>query len=250
MLLEVCTASVEDCVTAAAYGADRIELNAALELGGLTPSTAVQREVRRRVEIPLLVMIRPRAGGFSYSSIEFDVMLRDAEWALTEGADGLVFGFLHPSGQVDAARTRSLVRLCGSRQAVFHRAFDLTPRPVETLERLIDCGVTRILTSGRQPTAAEGADLIAGLIIQATGRIEILPGSGIRPDNVADLVARTGAKQVHASLTRITMDPSGWANPAVHFGAPGTENDAGYRETSPEAVVAMRAVLDQLRAPL
>lgn len=246
MILEVCTASAEDCITAARNGADRLELNAALELGGLTPSTAVQREARRRVETPLLIMIRPRCGGFCYSPVEFDVMLRDAEWALAEGADGIAFGFLHASGDIDEERTRRLVRLCGTREAVFHRAFDLVPDPTEALERLIDCGVKRVLTSGHRPTALEGADRIAELIARAANRIEILPGSGIRPDNVAELVARTGTMQVHASLTRTAFDASARHNPAVRFGAPGTEGDAGFRETDGASVAAMRAALDRL----
>src|SRR4051794_21066209 len=138
LLLEIAVASVEDALAAQGGGADRLELNAALALGGLTPSLGALLEVKAAVALPVLVMIRPRPGGFAYSDADFKVMQRDADLALQHGADGIVFGILTAEGHVDADRCRRLVRQTGARAAVFHRAFDVTPDPLAALEQLID----------------------------------------------------------------------------------------------------------------
>lgn len=218
MLIEICCGSLDDALAAQAGGADRIELNSALFLGGLTPTMGTIVEVNRRVTIPAMVMIRPRVGGFHYSSAEFDVMQRDAEFAVAHGADGLVFGCLQADGTVDSKRTARLVELARGRPAIFHRAFDVVPDPFETLERLIDLGITRILTSGQEETAYNGADLIRRLIDAARGRIEILPGGGIDRFNVADVVSRTGTSQIHLALFQSHIDPSCSGRPQVYFG--------------------------------
>ena len=156
VLLEVCVGSVWDAVRAAENGADRLELCSGLELGGLTPSAGMIAEVVRSVEIPVVVMLRPRAGGFCYAEADFRAMLHDAEQALEAGASGLVFGVLRGNGQIDQERCGRLVEAAGDRQRVFHRAFDVVPDPLAALEQLIELGVTRVLTSGRQPTCAAG----------------------------------------------------------------------------------------------
>ena len=129
---------------AEAGGADRVELCCALMLGGLTPSLGCLRESRAAVQIPIMAMIRPRAGGFSYSASEFKVMQRDIETALAEGADGIALGILTSAGAVDLVRCRQIVKLAAGRQVVFHRAFDVVPEPLVALEQLIDLGVTRL----------------------------------------------------------------------------------------------------------
>ncbi|MCB9158821.1 MAG: copper homeostasis protein CutC [Caldilineaceae bacterium] len=244
MLLEIAAGSVEDCVVAQTGGADRVELNSALALGGLTPSLGTLLEVKQRTRLPVMAMVRPRPGGFCYSDAEFATMLRDADLLLEHGADGLVFGVLHADGRVDAARTAQLVARCGPRAAVFHRAFDVTPDPADALATLIDVGVARVLTSGQAPRALEGADVIRALVTQAAGRIEILPGAGIRPDSVAALLDATGCTQVHASLSAWQHDPTGNLRPAINFNATDLRAD-GFAATDPAAVSRMRAILDQ-----
>ena len=125
--LEICTASADDCLAAEQSGADRVELNCALMLGGLTPSLGTLREARAAIRIPLISMIRPRAGGFCYGASEFKIMQRDAESALAEGADGIAFGILTPQGTVDLERCRQMMKLISGQQVVFHRAFDVFP---------------------------------------------------------------------------------------------------------------------------
>ncbi len=167
ILLEIVVSTVEDCVAAESSGADRIELCAAIGTGGLTPSLGTLIEAKKHVRIPLLAMVRPRAGGFCYSESDFAVMRRDAEALLEHGADGVVVGILHADGHVDTQRCGKLLELAGERQTVFHRAFDVVPDPSRALEELIDLGFTRVLTSGQQKTALEGSDLLRRLIVRA-----------------------------------------------------------------------------------
>jgi copper homeostasis protein len=223
ILLEVAIATLVDARVAHAAGADRLEMNSALELGGLTPSLGTVIEVLWHTQnrLPVVVMIRPRAGGFAYSAAEFAVMRRDADLALGYGAQGIVCGMLHPSGELDVDRCGELARLArtAGRDAVFHRAFDLVPDPLAALETLIALGFTRILTSGQQSTALAGASLMAELVRRAAGRIEILAGGGVRDTNIAALLAATGVRQVHLGPFVSRPDTSGQANPALEFGA-------------------------------
>ncbi len=236
VLLEVCIASVDDAVNAVAAGADRLELNTALALGGLTPSAGLLHEVRRAVAVPIITMARPRPGGFAYGAADFHVLLRDVESSLADGADGVAFGVLHPDGTLDLDRCREVVRLVGDRTAVFHRAFDVAADPWTALEQLIDLGVARILSSGRQPTAAAGVHFLAELIHRAAGRIEIVPGGGVNPSNAAALIAATACDQVHASCKTRRPDPTGQRGP-VSF-------DPDYEATDPDLVRRLRAALD------
>lgn len=243
LLLEIAIATVEDAVAAQTGGADRLELNAALALGGLTPSLGVLREIKRSVALPVLAMIRPRPGGFCYSEADFRVMRCDIDLFLAHGVDGLVFGVLTEDGGVDVPRCRELIRHVGDKPIVFHRAFDVTPDPFRALEQLIDLGVRRILTSGQETSAYNGAALIAELIRRAAGRIEILPAAGINRFTVADVVQRTGCSQVHASLRSRRRDPSTAARPHISFGASGGQDEDLYDATDADSVRQMRQLL-------
>jgi copper homeostasis protein len=241
--LEICTASVEDCVKAERGGADRIELNSALMLGGLTPSLGALRESRAAVRLPIIAMIRPRPAGFDYSRSDFLVMQRDAEIALSEKADGIAFGILTAAGAVDLKRCRQMVKLASGRQAVFHRAFDVVRDSLKALEQLIDLGVTRIMTSGQEASAYNGVASIAEYIRRAAGRIEVLPAGGINRFTVADVIKRTGCNQVHASLSTSGKDLSASARPQVSFGGTVKQSEVEFTVTNEEAVRHLRAAL-------
>ncbi len=217
ILIEVCCGSVDDAVEAEKGGADRIELNSAIFLGGLTPSLGLIIEAKKRLDIPVMVMIRPRAGGFCYTQAEMAVMQRDARLAVEHGADGIVFGILTSDGLVDTERCKRIIELAQGRQTVFHRAFDVTPDPLKALDQLMDLGHTRVLTSGQQKTAPEGIELISKLIVHAGNRIEILPGSGLRPHNIRAFVERTKATQVHFSAFGQKFDSSMRHQSHIHF---------------------------------
>jgi copper homeostasis protein len=219
ILLEICCGSIDDAIQSEKGGADRVELCSALFLGGLTPSIGTIQEATRRLKIPVMAMVRPRGGGFCYTEAELATMERDAETAVDSGADGVVFGVLQDDGKIDARRTKRIRQLIGKRQAVFHRAFDVTPDPFKALEQLVDLGITRVLTSGQKDTVPEGAELIAKLIERAGKRIEILPGGGgLRPFNMLEIAKRTGCRQVHMTAWNTVRDSSTYARPEVTFG--------------------------------
>lgn len=249
--IEICIASAEDAAIAAENGADRVEVNTALALGGLTPSLglfgAVTAAAKERVR--LVAMIRPRPGGFCYSTGDLSAMQADIDALLGYGADGVVFGALRDDGSIDRDTCRRLARQVEAsrggrrREIIFHRAFDFTPRPLEAMEQLIDLGFTRILTSGQRPTAIEGAELIAELVRQANGRIEILPGAGVRPHNVARLRELTGCDQFHASLREPRRDGSVNQNPKLSLGAH-DQPSGDYDATSAAMIAAFRQALE------
>ena len=231
VLLEICCGSAEDALEAAAGGADRVELCSALFLGGLTPSLGSLLQVKALTKIPVMAMNRPRQAGFCYSQTDFAVIERDAESLVEHGADGVVFGILDADGRIDVERTRSIRRRIGTKQTVFHRAFDVTPDPFRALEELIDLGFTRVLTSGQKNSALDGAELIKRLLEQANGRIEILPGAGITLENVRQLVDQTGCPQVHLTSFTAKQDSSTLKNPEIYFGAPNGPEESMYELT-------------------
>lgn len=200
IIIEACVASVESAVNAQKGGADRLELNSALELDGLTPSPGLYKEVQTAVALPAIVMVRPRNYGFCYSEAEFRAMQDDIDLLLALGADGIAIGILQQDLTIDTLRMLEIREQIGDSQLVCHRAFDVTPEPDIALEQLIDCGVDRVLTSGQAPTAPAGVAQIAKLVEQAKGRIEILPGSGINASNAAVLVHQTACTQIHGTF--------------------------------------------------
>ncbi len=233
IVLEVCVASVEDAVTAYCGGANRLELNVGLELGGLTPSIGLMEEVKRAVKIPVVAMVRPKPGGFCYTSAELRLMMRDAEMLLAAGADGIVSGALQDNATLNEGFWRSLRQLSKDRQLVFHRALDVVSDQRSLLQKLIDLGTTRVLTSGGRDTAWEGRKQIGTLRKLFGNQIEILAGSGITPDNAVSLVRSTGCDQLHGSFSRFHKNHvSGWLR------------NQSCRETCQHLVAATRAALD------
>jgi copper homeostasis protein len=202
ILIEAAAETLDEALAAEQAGAGRIELCANLSDGGTTPSDEVIATVVDRIELPVLVMIRPRSGGFAYSRGEFDSMTRDIERVGKVGVAGIVTGALNSSGRIDVERTRALTEAASVLPVTFHRAFDYAPNLPDALEQLIELGVTRVLTSGGAPTALEGAAVIASLVNRARERIAIIAGGGIRAHNVRELIARTGVREIHTRQPR------------------------------------------------
>jgi len=184
-------------------GADRIELCSEQDVGGLTPSGGLMAETRANVQIPIFVMIRPRAGDFVYSEEEFAAIGASIRLAKRMQMDGVVLGALTAERRVDVERTRKLVELARGMQVTFHRAMDETTNLLEALEEIIETGADRILTSGGKPTALEGVEMIAALVKKAQKRIVILPGAGIHPGNIGEIARRTGADEFHSGLSSV-----------------------------------------------
>jgi copper homeostasis protein len=208
IVLEVCVGSITDIESAIAAGADRVELCSAPELGGLTPSIGLVEAALAIAQVPMIVMLRPRAGGFCYDPHEFSGMLRDAVRFLDLGASGIAFGVLDDRGNVDVARARELVQRAGPRDSVFHRAYDFVRQQCTAMDELIHVGCRRILSSGGKPSAKEGASTIRELIRHAKDQIEVLPAGGIRAKNIVDLVRSTGCSQVHLGPAAAINDGS------------------------------------------
>ena len=229
IVAEVCCGSADDAILAAQAGADRIELNMALQFGGLTPSPGEFLIVRERVKIPVLCMLRPRPGGFCYTDAEFETILSDARYFLEHGADGVVFGFLRRDGTVDTERCRLLAEIASGREAVFHRAFDVCRNPLTAIDELSALGVCRILTSGGKPSAEEGIGEIGRFVEYAAGRLEILAGGGVRRHNFERILRETGCHQIHFTCHRDEPDGSAAGNPLLSFNAPPPPDESTFR---------------------
>jgi copper homeostasis protein len=175
-------------------------------------------------------MVRPRPSGFHYSPADLEAMLHDAELFVEYGADGLVFGPLTATGEIEEASVRRLVKAARGKQTVIHRAFDITPDPFAALDTLVALGVTRVLTSGQSKTALTGADNLCEFREYAAGRIEILAGGGIRAHNVREIIKRTGCTQVHLGPMTTRIDPTSSSPNGTNYGGDGEITVAAVAE--------------------
>jgi len=199
-VVEVCVESLERAVAAERGGADRIEWCARLATGGVTPDAASIRAIRRKVRIPIHVLIRPRHEDDFCSDEDFAAMRRDIKVAKELGVDNVVLGVLKKSFEVDRQRTSELVQLARPMAVTFHRAFDVCHDWRLALEEVIASGAQRVLTSGGESRVTDGLSKLAELAKAAGDRIAIMPGGGIRAENVHQILEMTGAREVHTSL--------------------------------------------------
>lgn len=209
-VIEICAGSIEDCATAEMFPVDRIELNSAIELGGLTPSVGTLLQAKQVTKLPICCMVRPRTAGFVYTEKQFESMLFDAKLLLEHGADGIVFGFLHEDSTIDVNRTKTMAELIKSygKEVVFHKAFDQTPDKIKACETLIECGVDRILTSGGEnyPHIEQGFDCLKELIEHYNNQITILVGGGVRAHNIRNIIESTNCTQIHMTAKEMKND--------------------------------------------
>lgn len=219
-IIEICANSAQSCIEAEAGGAARVELCASIPEGGTTPSLGeIRTAMLYTSAIDINVIIRPRGGDFLYTPTEILSMMMDIGMAGELGVHGVVFGCLTADGDIDLHLLHQLVSAAKPMSVTFHRAFDVCRDPFTALEQLIDAGVDRILTSGQKATAVEGIPLIAELVDRAAGRIIIMPGSGVREDNIAMIEARTGAKEFHTSARSIVHSGMKYRNENVPMGS-------------------------------
>ncbi|MFO7722154.1 MAG: copper homeostasis protein CutC, partial [Bacteroidales bacterium] len=198
-LVEVCAADLASVVAASQGGAGRIELCANLAEGGTTPSVGLVKTALSLTDIPLRVLIRPRAGDFSYDQYDVDAMAEDIQSLAQLGVSGFVIGALTPEGAIDHTVMNRLILAMGGLPWTFHRAFDFCADPLDALEKIITLGADTLLTSGQQPSALEGAGLIHLLNHRAEGRISIMAGAGIAAENIEQLRELTGCTHFHLS---------------------------------------------------
>lgn len=214
--VEVCVASVAESRIAESAGADRLELNSGLPLGGLTPSAALVQQVLKHCRLPVIAMVRPRPGGFCYSPDDWDALRNDAEWLVDAGVHGIAFGCLNANRTIDLERTQQLRELFPKAELVYHRAFDLTCQWKTAIDQLVLCGIDRVMTSGLAPNVPQGIDVIAQIIEYADSRIEVIPAGGITESNVLEIVRTTGCDQIHGSFSSPCEDP-GYLDGPIRF---------------------------------
>ena len=240
--LEICVFSVEAALAAQKAGADRVELCSGFTEGGLTPSAGTIRMVRKLLNIECYVMIRPRGGDFCYTDTEFEQMHHDIEHAKSCGADGVVLGALQPNGHVNITRTSELVQHAAPLKVTFHRAFDLVVNPFRALDDLVVCGCRRILTSGQKATAIEGLDVIKNLVFHAAGRIYIMAGSGVNPENACKFI-EAGVQALHFSAKKITPSRMIYRNLSVPIMQTGKMSDYDLVGVDEEKIRKMTKII-------
>ena len=244
-LLEVCCYSMECALEAQRRGADRIELCAAPQEGGLTPSLGVLKSVREAVTIPVHPIIRPRGGDFCYTAGEFAAMLDDVAAVKDLGFPGLVIGILDADGRVDRARMKKIMAAAGTLAVTFHRAFDMCANPRQASVELAELGVQRILTSGQQASAEKGISLIRELISQSDTPI-IMAGAGVRAANLP-LFLQAGVKEVHTSAGQWLPSPMRFRKPGLSMSTDAEADEYLRYAVNGEAVAEMKKIISAQR---
>ena len=207
-ILEISVESVAAAMAAERGGAQRIEFCANAREGGTTPSDELLRAVRERVRLPILSMVRPRAGDFVYSDAVFEIMRRDIQAAKEFQMDGVVLGLLEADGRIDVERSAQLVEQARPLPVTYHRAFDESRDLQKSLEDVIKTGAARLLTSGGRRTAPEALGVLAELVRIAGERLIVMPGSGIHAGNIRKVARTTGAREFHAGLSSVIASPA------------------------------------------
>lgn len=197
--LEIVCFNVESAVIAQENGADRIEFCANMLEGGTSPDFESVCKVRSELSIKLNVMIRPRGVDFVYTNAEFEQMKSEIEQFKKINVDGFVFGILNKDNSFDNERNKELVTLASPVPCTFHRAFDVVANVYECLESLIDCGFKTVLTSGQAENVVKGIDVLQALVEKAGGRIVVMPGGGLRSENIEYLDQKVNASFYHSS---------------------------------------------------
>lgn len=242
-MVEVCANGVESCLAAQQGGADRVELCAGIPEGGTTPSYGEIKVARRVLTTTRLhVIIRPRGGDFLYSDLEVERMAADIAVCRDLGVDGVVFGCLKADGTIDVEKNRYLMECSQGMNVTMHRAFDRAADPEQALEQIIALGFNRILTSGQQPKAIQGVDLLARLNRQAAGRIILMAGSGVTEQNIKEIRDVTGLNEFHFSGRESVPSAMQYVNPNLYMGRPGA-NEASLDYTTSRRVAATIAQL-------
>ncbi|MFA9215198.1 MAG: copper homeostasis protein CutC [Candidatus Methylacidiphilales bacterium] len=197
--LEIACFNAESALVAQQAGADRIEFCANMEVGGTTPSLSDFWTIKSKTDIPVYVMIRPRGGDFVYSNAHFEQMRNSIIQFKNAGANGFVFGILTANIEVDINRNKQLIQLADAVPCTFHKAFDAVLNPIVALQQLIAIGFKNVLTSGQQPTAMQGVDLLKQLTNNANNQINIMIGGSVRSSNIAELKQEIPSKWFHSS---------------------------------------------------
>jgi copper homeostasis protein len=213
--LEVCAFTIQTCIIAEKVGAVRAELCDNPIEGGTTPSYGTIKQVREKVSIQLFPIIRPRSLNYFYDEEEWQIIIQDVKMCKELLCDGISIGISKQDGTIDIERMKRIAAIAYPMELTCNRVIDAVPNPFEALEQIIDCGFHRILTSGKGATAPEGMDILKQLVQQADGRISIMPGAGVKSNNIKEIVAVTGAYEFHTSARKAVANTVSYSNPKV-----------------------------------
>jgi copper homeostasis protein len=239
-LVEIASFTPESALMAAMAGADRIELCSGFAEGGLSPSIGAVALVKERVSIPVHVMVRPRVGDFVYHENELQAMALDLSFYRKLGVDGVVLGVLTENGQVNREAIKRLVDVARPMSVTFHRAFDQCVDPLRALDDLIRCGVDRVLTSGGKASVLEGLPILKQWMDYVGNALMILPGGGIKADNVEHIVAHLGVKEIHLSGKMQVNSPMQSTASAVSLCSPNEVSDFQWYECDASQIQAVK----------
>jgi copper homeostasis protein len=200
MTIEIAANNYNSAYSAWQGGAHRVELVNNLSEGGTTPSAGTLAECIENIPIDCYPIIRPRGGDFLYNQSEVNTMLYDINMFKNIGCKGIVIGALTANGDIDMAISKALIAVAGDMQITFHRAFDRTKNADESLQKIIDLGCHRILTSGQFKNAYDGRFALQSIIEKANKQIIIMPGAGVNKNNIKEILQLTNASEIHASM--------------------------------------------------
>ncbi|XP_035729916.1 copper homeostasis protein cutC homolog [Vespa mandarinia] len=202
-MLEICVDTIESAKNAIIGGAGRLEICSALSEGGLTPTIGLVKTIRNLTNIKIFVMLRIRSGNYIYSRDEMNAMLNDLQmFKDSRIVNGFVFGALTNDREIDILYCKEIIKTAGELPVTFHRAFDELRDPLEGIKILSKIGFARILSSGQKDTAEKGINVLQMMCKEADGKIIIMPGSGITPDNIYNIKSKTNATEFHSSARK------------------------------------------------
>lgn len=241
VLVEVCIDSIESLPIAEKAGAGRIELCSSLATGGLTASAGYMKQAARISGIPVYGIIRPREGDFLYNSDDVEIMLADIHTAKQAGLNGVVIGALKADGNIDETVVADMVKAASGMGMTFHRAIDHCSAPFDALEFLMSHGVERVLTSGLAKRADEGIGTLKEMVAFTQGRLSIMPGAGVSPDNAKRIIEQTGVTEIHLSGKTVRNSLMSYRNEKATMGS--GDSDFAITVTNPETIAQTIAAI-------
>ncbi|WP_073507968.1 copper homeostasis protein CutC [Streptobacillus notomytis] len=200
MKIEICAGNIEDVIIAEKLNISRIELNQGISVGGLTPSYALVKKALEVSSKDIVVMVRLREGDFTYTENEYKIMKEDAKYLLKLPIKGIVFGFLNHDNSIDIQKSKEFINLAKkyNKEAIFHRAIDVSNDYFNNIRLLVKLGITRILTSGHEKNVEIGIENIKKAVEE---NLPIIAGCGINVNNLHKF-KELGIKEVHGSFSK------------------------------------------------
>lgn len=243
MILEICTDTLASTRIAEQAGADRIELCADLCVGGTTPSAGLVKLVKKQVKCPIAMMIRPRSGDFCYTNDEIETMKEDIIFAKENNIEAVVFGVLTADGEIDTKIMAELIRIARPMEVACHRAFDMTKDAIRSLDKLMELGVDRLLTSGFTNVAPEGMAVLKALVSHAEDKISIMPGGGVNKNNINQLISESGAKEFHLSGKKAIESQMQFRKEGISMGSASGSDEYALDQANHDVIVEVKKLL-------